>query len=559
MRRAAAAALALACCGAWAAVDPPALSAARAAAGRRDWAAALPAYAAFAEAEPVNADLLIEAARVHGFADRNAEAAALYRRALAAAPARRADVLPSLAWQTLWGGDAATASTLFTELTVSGRDRADAFDGLGQAQQAANDLTAAAAAFRSAVALRPDDAALRRRLARVLLWRDQPEAAAAELESIQPRDHDTAWALATAYSFADRHRAALAAFQAAGEPRNDGERFDLARTWAWAGFEDRAVPLLAGQTETEAAWLRDWRAARETRPYAYAGVDHAVDRDSLESLAFTFGAGLRPRPGQSFELRGRHARFTDAAGAPRANELQALYRWRLGGPLERFGTLWPTLVLRAANVGGWTPFTGLGRITWLPDDGWRVDAEAARETVDTPTAIAQHVTVDALSIGADHRFGTRLGVSASVALLRFDDGNRRTRFNGRLEYALGLKPRWTAGIEATAFESSDAVSGRGYWNPRRYDEQRVFTTLRWEQRPWDVYGRIALGLSKETGFGGDSTRGHPRQWEIGVGWDLATQLRATLTLASSSNGGFGFSGGAGYWRRTASLGLLAWF
>jgi tetratricopeptide (TPR) repeat protein len=556
-----AAALTLACCGAWA-VDGQALADARAAAERRDWAAALPAYAAFADAEPANADLLIEAARVHGFADRNAEAAALYRRALAAAPARRADVLPSLAWQTLWSGDAAGAAMLFDALAANGADRADAFDGLGQARLAADDLAGAEAAFRQALALRPDDAALRRRLARALLWSDRPEAAAAELRTIEPRDHDTAWALGTALSFADRHREALATYAAAGEARNDGERFDLARTWAWAGFEDRALPLLAGQNDAEAAWLRDWRAVRETRPYAYASVDHAVDRDSLESLAFTAGAGLRPRPGETFELRARHAQFTDNAGAPRANELQALYRWRLGGPLGEYGTLWPTVAVRAADVGGWTPLTGLGRITWLPDDGWRVDAEIARETVDTPTAIAQQVTVDVLSIGADHRFGTRLGASVAAAALRFDDGNRRTRFGGRLEYALGLKPRWLVGAEALTFESTRDVGARGYWNPRRYDEQRVFTTLRWERRPWDFYGRVAFGRSLETGFGGDTKRGHPRQWELGIGWDLAAQLRATLSLAGSSNGSFGFSGGAGgtgYWRRTASLGLAGWF
>jgi signal transduction histidine kinase len=89
-----------------------ALAAARAATERRDWADALPRWKALEAAAPGNVDILIESARVHGFADRNAEAAQRYRQVIELAPSRRNDVLLSLAWQTLWSGDAAAAEAI---------------------------------------------------------------------------------------------------------------------------------------------------------------------------------------------------------------------------------------------------------------------------------------------------------------------------------------------------------------------------------------------------------------------------------------------------------------
>lgn len=132
---------------------------ARAAAERRDWPQALAGFDELVARHGDDVDLLIEAARVNGFADRNAQAAALYRRALALAPARRADILPSLAWQSLWGGEPAQAQALFGErlAEASGAVRAELLDGLGQARQALGDQAGALQAFREAHALAPSD------------------------------------------------------------------------------------------------------------------------------------------------------------------------------------------------------------------------------------------------------------------------------------------------------------------------------------------------------------------------------------------------------------------
>jgi tetratricopeptide (TPR) repeat protein len=542
------------------------LEAARAAVERRDWAAALPLFESLIARESANADLWIEAARVSGFADRNAEAASRYRRVLEIAPSRRADVLPSLAWQTLWSGDAVGAEPLFDELTRATGDRAEAWDGLGQARDARGDLSGAIDAWRASLALRPARVSVERRLARALLWSDRHAEAADVLKAAidrDPADRDSAWLLANVRNFAGHHQQAVQDFQRLGAPRSAGERFDLARAWGWAGFEDRAAALLAGHADPEAAWWRDHRLSREGRTFAWAGLEHSVDSDSLESWSWTAAAGWRPWAGATAELRARRLELTDAVGDPAATELQASLRWRVGEPGVGAGVAWPAIGIRVADWGGWTPGTGFARVAWLPADGWRVDAEAARDLVETPRAIEQRVSVDTVSIGVDHRPLPRLGLVAGVATQRFDDGNRRERAVVRADWRIMGRPRWSAGVEALHFESErptgPTIAGRGYWNPARYSEARVTTALELEQRPWDFSLRLGTGTSREVDGFGTRSKGSPDNWELAAGFDAGPSARWRIAFGGSGSGlGVG-NGGGGYWRRYGSIVFNGWF
>ena len=343
----------------------PTLPDARAATERRDFASALPIYEALLARDPDNADPLIEAARVHGFAARNAAAAALYRRALAVAPGRRGDILPSLAWQTLWAGDAAAAQPWFEALVASGHAlaRGDALDGLAQARQALGDSPGALAAWAEAVAARPDDASLVRRYARALLWSDRPTEAVVALEDFlrrQPGHRDIAWALANARNFGGLHRQAIAEFSRLGAPVDASERADLARAWRWAGDPQRAASLLGDEAR------RDRDLGRELSRQQWARVEHAVDRDDLETLSLVAGAGWHPAPGLRAEVQARRLALSDALGNPTGLQLQGLLRWRLGSAVNPAGTAWPSLALRVQRLGDWTPVTGHARATRIP-------------------------------------------------------------------------------------------------------------------------------------------------------------------------------------------------
>jgi tetratricopeptide (TPR) repeat protein len=539
------------------------LQQARSAVERRDHAGALAAYEQLLAQRGADADLLIEVARVNGFADRNAEAARLYRRALAAAPQRRADILPSLAWQSLWAGLVDDAQALFTELSTNAPLHAEWLDGLGQALQAQGDQAGALLALRRAHALAPTDFRLRRRLAMSLLWNGREDEAIRELAvlvSDQPGDRDLAWALANARNFAGLHRRALTGFLALRAPVHAGERADLARAWHWAGYADRAWPLLADPTDAESAWLRDWRVRRERVPFGYATVERADDRDRLVSQAYVLGAGWHPLPGATLDFQLRRLDLEDAAGRPTATQFQASYRWRLGEPDAASGTLWPTLALRVHHFPSWQTVTPTARLLWLPQDRWRVDAEATREVLETPRAVARQVTVDVLSVGAEHRPDGHWLLAGSTARLRFDDGTTRLRVNARVERKVSARPRLMAGLEASAFDrvnGADSVD-RGYWNPRRYAEARLYTTLTQEWRPFDVYARLGLGVSQEVDASGSRNSGRPHLWELGLGWDAARGTRLRLALGGSGQGLGLNGGGAGYWRRYVNLSVNLW-
>lgn len=547
-----------------AAVDP--LAQARAATERREFAPALALYERLLAQRPTDADLLIEVARVHGYADRNRESAALYRRALAAAPARRADILPSLAWQTLWSNEPAAAIPMFDELAASGADRFDALDGLGQARLLLGDNAGALQAFQAALALRPDDLAIGRRAALALLWSGREAEAVVAFDALaarHPNDRAVQVGLANARNFAGRHRAAITTFEQLPAPLSGGEKFDLARAYAWAGFEDHALPLLEGQTDPEAVWLREYRVRRELQNFAFARIDHALDRDGLETNALVLGAGARFADGSSLESRLRHVAIRNPSASDTGTEVQAQWRWRLGNAAAPDGTLWPSVALRLHHYRDWSPVTGTARLTWLPRDAVRVDAEVARELIETPTALANRVSVDVASLGADWHPAPLTTLTASGAVLGFDDGNQRLRWLGRAEQVLLARPRWSVGAETFGFQasrpSSDSVPDRGYWNPKRYAELRGYTALTWEQRPWDVSARLALGASREVDGNDLSSTGHPNAWELSAGYDLMPALRLKATLAGSG-GGLGLTrSGGDYWRRTAGLSLTGWF
>lgn len=541
-------------------------SRAREASARRDWPTALQLFERLVERHPQDVDLLIEAARVQGFADRNAEAARLYRQALAAAPGRRADIVPSLAWQSLWSGEAAQALALFDErlAALSGPARAEWLDGLAQARQALGDQAGALQAYREADALSPGQKRLQQRLALSWLWNGHEARATELLQELarrHPQDREIAWSLANTRNFAGAHRAALAGFRAWPHPGAPGERADLARAWRWAGYEERALPLLAEPIDAESAWLRDYRVRREVAPYVYATAERSEDRDALVLRAAVLGGGWHPRAGATAELQGRTLTLRDAHDGMDGRQLLATLRWRVGEAEAPGGTWWPSVALRVSQIEGWQTWAPTVRLTGIPRDHWRVDLEATRELVEAPRALASRVQVDVASIGVEHRPPAPWQLSAAAAIARFDDGTQRLRLSTRAAWRVVSRPRVWAGAEGLWLDrlQGHPATDRGYWNPLRYHEARAFVALEQEWRPFELQGRLAYGSSRELDGSGRWSRGSPHMWELGLGWDLRPALR--LRLAAGGSGadlGLG-GGGTGYWRRYLNLSANLWF
>jgi hypothetical protein len=403
-------------------------------------------------------------------------------------------------------------------------------------------------------------------MAMSMLWNGQEEQAIAELKALReraPGDRDIAWSLANALNFAGLNREAVAAFLEQTPPVQPGERADLARAWRWAGYEEKAWPLLAEPSDKEGRFLRDWRVWRELARFGYTSVERSEDRDKLTTDVLVFGGGWHPQPGATADFQLRRLRLDDPNGHPDATQFQASYRWRIGEIGNGWGTMWPMVALRVSDFPGWTPVQPTARLTWIPRDRLRLDGEITREVVEAPLAVRNRVTVDTLSAGAEYRPNSLWMLAGTTSVLRFDDGTTRSRVNGRVERSVHAFPRVLLGLEGMAFnrvvEGTNA-DNRGYWNPRRYAEARAYVTLIHDMWPFDVVARLGYGVSREVDSLGNASNSHPNLWELTLGWDVTPGLRLTLAAGGSGQSMGGVSGsGTGYWRRFVRLGANVWF
>lgn len=553
------------------------LAEARQATDAREFDKALAVFQQLLRVQPRNTDLLIETARVYGFADRHREAVAAYQRVLEIAPQRRHEIVALLAWQTLWAGDGQAARPLFVEaqpLATDDEARAALLRGEGEACAEIGDVPCALDAYQRALALKPQDRDLRRRIALAWLWLDdygRAEQAWRELLVEDPKDRRAQAGLARTLNSAGRHNRAIVMYRDLDDGSDADVRLDHARALRWAGYDAQAHALLPARADADAVWLRDWRLARELKSYVYGTAEYSTDSDELDIASGVAAAGTLLAPAVVLEGGYRYARLNGLDGTVNGNRLFATLRGAFGTPGETpMGLLVPSISLGLNDYDGWTPVTGNAALRWQPVDLWRISADLGRELVETPLAIGNRITVDVASLGVEYRLPPRWGAAGALSYLSFSDGNNRTRINGRVDYALHFKPRVVVGLEGAAFEDSlpasfaavrppGTTTPKGYWNPKSYAEGRIFAGIYADQPPWEWYGRVALGISRETDGDGVSSSGNPNLLEFGVAHDVGPSLRWRFFAGGSGSSFAVGNGGSGYWRRYVGFNLTAWF
>jgi hypothetical protein len=149
---------------------------------------------------------------------------------------------------------------------------------------------------------------------------------------------------------------------------------------------------------------------------------------------------------------------------------------------------------------------------------------------------------------------------------------------------VAFAPRVSVGVEGLGFRDSDEAfrnvtlrfddfsvdgvpftgsvdfreSGRGYYNPRRYLEGKVFGALAIERGRWALSSKLAIGQLRETSFGGVKSHGLYTFGEIDYRYFLndLTELHALIGRSGSraSSGG-----GDGYYRAYGGVYLTHWF
>lgn len=466
------------------------------------YTAAIATFDALMRAAPGNVDLMIEAARVNGWADRNVEAARLYEEAVRIAPARLADVRAALAWQLLWAGQAERALRFFDDELAARPADPDIRRGRAEALVALQRLPEALAAYREQLARFPHDRRAAKGEARVLMWLERPaeaRTAYAGVLAAAADDREARLMLARLDNQQGYHQTAVRQLRRlVGESGDTQARAELVRALYWSGDSAAALAATAALDHGETQVLRG-QLARELKQYVRLGAEASHDSDELDVLAFTGDVLFRPRARRELDLSLRHARLEQRAARINGRSLLLGYGGVFGEAGAAGGLLFPKIYLGAREYDGWSTPAWAARLKWLPADLWRLDFEAGNQVVENIQSIQNEVQFDYLSGGFDYRFAPRWLASLGLTVGRFDDGNRRTRVNGRVEYALGRSPRLTLGLEGMGFRDSDPPSPyRGYWSPDRYHELKLAATVQSRRAGWDLQFKAALGRLWET-------------------------------------------------------------
>jgi tetratricopeptide (TPR) repeat protein len=623
---------------------------------KRNYPEAIKWYQRLVKAKPDDSDLLIEAARVYGWADRNKESAELYQRVINKFPARRNDVVPSLAAQLLWANNPGAAIPLFEEILARKPADRDATLGLAEGLQSIQRYDKAIALYDGLLTKNRADEAAQRGKAWALLRTDQFSDAEQSFRGIlqsRPTDMDARVGLARTLNFSGRHQEAIRAYDQLAQdfPKDKGIQVQRATAHYWAGMEQEALKIVDTINTDEAENLRN-KILRNTKPVVSGGVAYSKDKDDLkitrgqvsgkvpigETASIEVGYSRAALKGKrktremtlsgsdinNLKLNGVNAsaaRITDdtrilnvdipggrslhvpvdtdqqgdsfrsgdwnESGQLTGQQLSFTYSDRFGSAYSEFGLVTPRVTLGLRDYDGWR--SGLVRIgaKWIPADLWRFDIEAGNDIVENLDSIDNRVKLNYLSGSVDHSFDPRWNAGGGLFLGKFDDGNRRTRLTGRLEYVAQFKPRLSFGLEGLGFRDSKQAfrdvtlrfddltvagaaalpnvgsitfreAGRGYYNPKHYAEAKLFGAISYDQDAWSLWAKLAIGGVRETPFDGDTSNGVISSAELNYAYHITSQSELRFSIGRSSSR-VSSSEGGGYYRNFAGLYFTHWF
>jgi tetratricopeptide (TPR) repeat protein len=507
---------------------------------RRDFAPAIALFDAMLAAHPGDSDLAIERARVLGYADRNREAADAYAAVASSFPARRADVLPSWAWQRLWSGDPAGAEPLFREALDS----------------------------------KPNDAAARLGLGQCLLWSGREQQALVEFDRVlaqDPASREARLGRATALNFSGRAREASREYSKMLPTDDGGLALQAARARYWAGFPEQAMPLLATATTPEAQWLRDYRIHRELRTYVSSSFDWSDDADDLSVVSLSMTGGWRHAARDTIEASMRTTRLegpdTTLPGAPRSSvdgqEAMAAWSARRGSLDSTRGVVWPMLSVGVRDYDGWTTFAWRARVRYSPLDQVFLTAYAGNGVLETIGALRNRVGHVEGALSAEVRSVPRWTFAGGFTRLGYDDDNDRDQWNARAEYLLLPQQRLRIGADVLAFDNRNPTGptrlDHGYWNPDRYTQERLYVSISGDRGRWSYDARASGGLFQESDGWGNDTHDPTFAFEGATAYDFSPSLQLRCYAGGSRSGAGLVSGGDGYHRTYAGASLTGYF
>ena len=516
-------------------------------------ALALPARARAGAAE---ADAAAAAGREAAGRNRNGEAAAHFRKAIAEDPSRRVQWQGELADQTTYAGDAGQAIPMYRELLAPGglppADARRAHIGLALALSWDDQLDESLAEYDALLARNPDDLDARLGRARVLSWQGKLGPAKREYERVLARDPDNVEArrgLARVQSWRGKQRDAqrrLTEFLR-DHPGDAEGAFLLAQAQDWMGRPDRAKATLGdaltrNPEDTPAKTLREDLAFRE-RPDTRVDFLESHQSDQLTIRSFGVEQNFRLNDGRTtVGPRYQFYRY-DPARPDRdidVNRYGVYARHRFTDAVEWTGNLFADVVHQ--HEGGQDDHTILTYDTFVtlwPSDSFRFDVGSSRTTFDNIKSLSRNVTATYANLSADFTPDEKTRFTGRFNWGDYTDGNERRWGQFEAERRLWNHPKFYAGWRYTGFDFTQELDN-GYYNPNTYQSNEL--TLR---TAGDLRGKLYYSFAGSYGVEHANPGGDQAIWSASARliYRIVDRLElegryAFSSSATASSGGF---------------------
>lgn len=444
---------------------------------------AISALALFAMPAPASASgaALLDQARAAARSDRNAEAAKLFAAHLAANPGSRREILGEYADQLLYSNRPDQAAALLREVLqwdLAADERIQARKGYALALLWSDRHRAAAQAYASLLADRPDDTDLALNQVRAVQWMGRPDTAAAMLGAL-PTDLREAGA------------GILADIRRNARPLTEA---------SFAGF-----------SQADGLDLTRWQARQQI--FALSGAA------SLQA---------------SFERR----RFDDGAEGRVTIDSPALSgNWRASDWLQVSGQA--GLERQRGSGVSRSLFTYEASAALLPADNVRLDFVTARRSLDNLTSLRLGVTTRHYFASLDYWPDSLFKLTLRGELTRFSDGNDRQWVQLEAERRLSRSPNLFVGVRATAFRFDEQLD-HGYFNPRSFRSVQA-TARGWSRIGSRTWLDLSVAAGPEDSTPGGTRLAYWARGKLSQGLGDRLELSITAERLSAGQTATGFA------------------
>jgi tetratricopeptide (TPR) repeat protein len=455
-------------------------------------------------------DPRVQAAREAARADRNAEAAALFADALAAAPELRRELLREYADQLTYAGQAGVAVPLYREVLgwdLPGSEAQQARLGLALALSWSDRAAEALVEYERVLATDPGSIEARLGRARMQSWTGRLGAARAGYEDVlrdDPTSLEARRSLAQVQAWRGRHGDAAGRLNHLLRDHPDDVETLLIQAQIQHG---RGRPDLAWTSLRRVLALRPEhaRALRfqeellwRVRPATGVHVLHSTQTDGLAITALSLVQAVQPGHGRmTLEARYEQQRYEQpraGVGEVTVRRPGAALRYRISDRTEGNAAAYVELINPAGAVDRHPIVTWDTWFTAWPVDGVRMDVSSSRATFDNIRSLTTPVHATFFGASADLVPDERTRVTARGSRGTYSDGNRRIRGEAEFEHRVLAAPQVLMGARVTGIRFDQQLN-TGYFNPERYASAvgTARTWHGWRQRTWvDVggsYGR----------------------------------------------------------------------